>query len=280
MMDWLYINCSPRLISVLAILLIFIQAYLINFFVNSNKLNSKNSQLAGLIFSLGLCLLPNFLTLHPLMIANTFIILMLMEVTKIYKTFKPIKALFMSGFYTGIAIIIVPHNLFLALFLIQALFVLRDVNFREFLQMATGIAIPIFLCSVYNLEQGVDLTEFMQINLRLPKMLVNFDVRILVGSIMAASMIGYIIGNQNKLRKKKSIKSQKIVSLLYILMLYTIPMMFFSSAVFTQHVTTLIVPVSILYAMLLFVTKKLLLAELIHLAMIVFIILLQFGLIL
>ena len=280
-LDFMYTGFSPRFLSFFAVILIFLQANLINYFVNNNKINTKNSLLAGMLFSAGTCLLPQFCQLHPSMIANTFILLMLIELTKIYKTYKPIKAMFMSGFYCGMAFLLVPHFIILVIYIIQALLILRDVNLKEFLQSVIGMITPIFLAVVIALDRSKDgFLHFLNPDIQLPSIKTNLGLNTWLGLAALALILFYIIFNQSNLRKKKSVKTQKVVTLLFILILYTLPMMLFSSALYAQHLTTLVIPLSILFTMLLFVTKKLLVAEILHLSLVIFIILFQFELIL
>jgi len=279
--DFLYTNCSPRALSFLAVLIIFLQANLLNYFVNSNKINTKNSLLAGMLFSAGTCLIPEFSQLHPIMIANTFILLMLIELTKVYKTYKPIKAMFMSGFYCGMSFLIIPHFLVLILFIIQALLILRDVNLKEFLQSIVGMITPIILAIAISLDRTKDsFIHFFDPDMEFPPINTDIGLNSWLGLGALFLILIYIIFNQSNLRKKKSVKTQKIVTLLFILILYTLPMMLFTSAIYAQHLTTLVIPLAVLFTMLLFVTKKLLIAELLHLSLVVFIILFQFDLIL
>jgi len=253
LVDFLYTSCSPRALSFIAVFIIFLQANLLNYFVNSNKINSKNNLLVGMLFSAGTCLIPEFSQLHPIMIANTFIILMLMELTKIYKTYKPIKAMFMAGFYCGLCFLIIPHFLILILFIIQALLILRDVNLKEFLQSIVGMITPIILAVAISLDRTKDsLIHFFDPNMKFPPISTNISLNTWLGLGALAVILIYIIFNQSNLRKKKSVKSQKIVTLLFILILYTLPMMFFTSAIYAQHLTTLVIPLAILFTMLLF----------------------------
>jgi len=279
--DFLYTSLSPRALSFLAVFLIFLQANLINYFVNNNKLNTKNSLLAGMLFSAGTCLIPEFNQLHPIMIANTFVLLMLMQLTKVYKTYKPIKAMFMSGFYCGLAFLIVPHFMLLIVFVLQSMLILRDVNLKEFLQSVVGMLTPIILAVAISLDRTKEsFVYFIDPNMHFPSINTGMELNSWIGLAALVLVLSYIIFNQNKLRKKKSVKTQKIVTLLFILMLYTLAMMLFTSAIYAQHLTTLVIPLAILFTMLLFVTKKLLVAELIHLSLVIFIILFQFDLIL
>jgi len=279
-LNYIYLNVPPLALSILAILLIFIQANLINYFTNSNKLHSKNSLVAGMVYALGMCLLPNFLILHPIIIANTFIIMMLIFLTSIYKKYKPINHLFLTGFFTGVSIIIMPHYIFIILFLLQGLLIFRDINLKEFLQAIVGVIIPLFLMGTYFWITRDEPLGFLNLNFQLPKINFEQNTRFWVGFLISAGAVIYIIVNQNILRKKKSAKSQKVINLLYILMIYPIPITIFDPAMVTPHATLLIIPMSILYSVLLFVTKRLILAEIVHIALIVFIFLLQFQVIL
>jgi len=249
--NFLYTSCSPRVLSFIAVLIIFLQANLLNYFVNSNKINTKNSLLAGMLFSAGTCLIPEFSQLHPIMIANTFILLMLIELTKVYKTYKPIKAMFMSGFYCGICFLIIPHFLILILFIIQALLILRDVNFKEFLQSIVGMLTPIILAVAISLDRTKEsFIHFFDPDVEFPPINTDISLNSWLGLGALVLILIYIIFNQSNLRKKKSVKTQKIVTLLFILILYTLPMMLFTSAIYAQHLTTLVIPLAILFTML------------------------------
>lgn len=280
-LDFIYTNLPPFALSILAVLVIFLQANLVNFFVNTNKLNSKNSLLAGMMLSLGMCLLPHFLVLHPIMIANTFLILMLIQLSNIYKVYKPIKSMFMAGFFCGLTFLISSHFIILILFIIQAILMLRDINLKEFLQSVIGVLVPIFIIGTFCLDRTKEeLLPFLQLDFSFPSFPSSLELIDWIGLSVLILSVLFIIFNQANLRKKKSVKAQLLSSLLFFLLFYTIPMMLFESALVAQHLTTVVVPLSILFTMLLFVTKRLALAEFIHLALVVFIILFQFDLIL
>ena len=278
--DFLYNNIPSWGLSILAVLLIFLQANLVNYFVNNNKLNPKNSLLAGLILSMGMCLLPHFLILHPIMIANTFLLFMLIQLSNIYKVYKPIKSMFMAGFFCGLSFLISPHFIVLVLFIIQALLMLRDVNLKEFLQSVIGVFVPLFIIGAFKLDRSTeDIFPFLNFELQMPSIPNGFDMIDWIGLGGLILVIFYIIFNQTNLRKKKSVKAQILSSLLYFLLLYSIPMMLFKTAMVPQHLTTLVVPLSILFTMLLFATKRLAIAEFVHFALVVFIILFQYDII-
>lgn len=278
--DFLYNNIPSFGLSILAVLIIFLQANLVNHFVNNNKLNPKNSLLAGLILSLGMCLLPHFLILHPIMIANTFLLFMLIQLSNIYKVYKPIKSMFMAGFFCGLSFLISPHFIVLVFFIIQALLMLRDVNLKEFLQSVVGVFTPIFIIGALCLDRSSDkMFPFLNFNFQAPTIPSGFDAIDWLGLGGLLLVILYIIFNQTNLRKKKSVKAQLLSSLLYFLLFYCIPMMLFKSALTPQHLTTVVVPLSILFTMLLFATKRLAMAEFIHFALVVFIILFQYDII-
>ena len=280
-LDFIYTSLHPFVLSILAVLVIFLQANLVNYLVNTNKLNSKNSLLAGMILSMGMCLLPHFLALHPIMIANTFLILMLIQLSNIYKVYKPIKSMFMAGFFCGLTFLIIPHFIILVLFIIQAVLMLRDINLKEFLQSMIGVLIPIFIFGAFSLDRTKEgFLPFSNFNFNLPSLPSSLEMIDWIGIAVLILSILFIIFNQATLRKKKSVKAHLLTSLLYFLLFYTIPMMLFESALVPQHLTTVVVPLSILFTMLLFVTKRLLLAELIHIALVIFIILFQFDIIL
>lgn len=260
----------------LGIALIYIQAILIIQLVNESRLNNKNSAIAGLFYVVGICMIPSPYMIHPILIANTFIILFFKNLIKIYKTYKPSVHIFMSGFHIGVATILMPYNVILVIFLILSLLQLREISFREVMQSIMGFLCPIFLFTLvgfYFLQ-----TEFFD-SYSLALSSFSFDEISYFKYInlgILCFLLLFIIVSQNKIRKKRSVKSQKILRLLYLLMFFSLFMLIFNSAQDLFYLSVLIFPLSILYSMYIFTKKKILFPELILFVFLVVIIAVQF----
>lgn len=273
----IYENFTPFVLAILAVFLIFFQSFLINSLVNEARLNNKNSLIAGLFYATGVCLIPSTYILHPILIANTFIILSLKNLINLYKAYKPIVHTFMSGFYIGLAILISPQYLVLILFLIQSMLQLRDVSLKEFLQGQMGILCPIFLLTTLGVYVfGADYLENLNFSLS------DFNITILENPLryinigILTFLLLFILIQQNNIRKKRSVKTHKVLRLLYILALSTLPMLLFEQALIVPHLLLLVVPGSILFSMYIFTKKKIFAQEVIHTIIILTIVVLQF----
>jgi len=106
--------------SVVAIILIFIQALLINRIVNSHNLISKTTFLPALIYVLLMSFHPAGLTIHPTLFANLFLILILQNLFSANDEPGNLQSVISIGVYLGAAslfyfpvLLIFPFILFL-----------------------------------------------------------------------------------------------------------------------------------------------------------------------
>lgn len=273
----IYQHVHPLILSTVAVILIFIQANLINWTVNECRVNSKSSLVAGFFYILGVSLCEPFLALHPILIANTFLILYLRSLFRTYKSYKPIQSIFMSGFYIGLCILISPSYLLMIPFLIQGMLSMRDVSIKELLQSMGGLLAPIILLSLAGFYFYQE--SFMAgWSLELGRFRIKEPVSIMqmIGLGIIIFLVFYIVFYQNSIRKKRSVKSQKIMRSLYFLMVYALLMLIFYKSHTIEHVLILAIPLSILYSMYLFTKKRILVPEFMHFFLVIFAIASQF----
>lgn len=274
-----YFDKVPSLVlSIIAVFIILLQALVINSIVNNNKLTGNNNQLSGLLFALGSCLIPGFLSLHPILIANTFVIIAFAHICKLFKSYKPIVHTFMAGFYIGLSCIFAPHYILLGFFIIQCMVILRDISIREFLQGLSGLFCPIILLYAFSTIGGKPINIFNYLSIGLPNFENQLSVYTIIALVFIAIAIIWIVLNQANVRKKKSVKAQKLITLLFLILAYSVPMLIFNSAKILNHFSLLIFPMSILYSMNFFVWKRLVIAEILHILIIIGIFILQFQL--
>ena len=156
---WIYGHAILE--TMLAILLLFLQAVMINRLIINNRMSRTATLVPGL-FYITLCSLSTpLLRLSPALIAMTFVILALGELYKIYIR-KPFpKTLFNYGLWAAIAWLIYPPLFILTPLGIIAMQVLRGIKFKELLQMLGGVFTGMFLVGTYFFYTD-DLIEFVK----------------------------------------------------------------------------------------------------------------------
>jgi hypothetical protein len=129
--------------------LCFIQALLINYIINANKMLNKKSYLGGLFFILFSSFFPESLFLSPASLALTFLIICIAKLFSLFKREKPSAEIFDVGFLIAIATMFYfPSILFLLLAYI-GLATIRHFSYREWLIVLVGFLSPFFLLFTY-----------------------------------------------------------------------------------------------------------------------------------
>lgn len=135
--------------ALLATLLVFVQALLLNSLVNTYKLLGSNQYTVALLYLLVASALPEFLVLSPALIGNTFVLIALSELFKWYRAHQSAPQLFNVGFWLAIGSLCyfpIASYYLLALF---GLLTLRNFNFKEWLILTLGFIVPYFWLGTY-----------------------------------------------------------------------------------------------------------------------------------
>jgi len=136
-------------------ILIFFQAIIINSMMNSNRITKESSLFPGLLFVLLQTLIPDFNYLSPAMMANTFLVMALWNISTSYKKTGKSGEIFNTGIFIGIAMLFdISYFVFLVCGFVGFLIV-RSFRFIERIQYLIGFFIPIFLGGAWNLTMGM-----------------------------------------------------------------------------------------------------------------------------
>jgi hypothetical protein len=130
---------------VLSISLVFLQAMLINWFVNNIKLFPKASYVPGLLYLLCASLFREYLFFTPVLIVNTFIVLIVIQMFSIYKKNNCYREIFDVGFLIGVCALIYFPSVSLLLLFLVALSILRPFIWREWVIGVIGVFVPFYL---------------------------------------------------------------------------------------------------------------------------------------
>ena len=98
----------PVVQVILAFLLLFVQAFLLNNILIENGIVRKNSFLAALIYFLIMSHANELFTLYPALIANFLLIIVLYYLLKIFNQPEAYADIFNAGFLTGLAVVWQP----------------------------------------------------------------------------------------------------------------------------------------------------------------------------
>lgn len=273
---------SPLVQNIVACLLVYLQAVYINRIVVKHRIASEITLFPGLVYVLLCSILPEYTYLSPVLIANTFVLMAVSDIFKIYKKPFVVEYIFNSGVFLAIATMIYfPYLLFwIAGFI--SLAIIRSFKLREMLQYASGLILPLFLYgtwSYYNRSLSENWSTLVSGKLGIVDNIIPSDTEgfITLGVVMLLVVIA--VFSYNSYMMKKSIQVQKKVDILFWLAIFSLLSLIFSNELLRDHLLILSVPLSIFLSMNLIKVKNPLLAELGHLSVLILIGLLHFNVI-
>lgn len=133
------------LIKITSILLLLFQAIQINRLVSLNRLTNENSLFSGVFYLLLASITLEFIPLHPQLIANTFIIMMLLDVFKQTRNIQLHLDMFNIGLWVGLAsLFYFPYILFLIIGIMGVIY-LRTYKWVDTARALMGLVVPYFL---------------------------------------------------------------------------------------------------------------------------------------
>jgi hypothetical protein len=276
---WLFASVSPLTIggAILAFFVVFVQAWLINVTVARYRVATDVSLLPGVFYCLITSLMPDFLPLSSIMLANTFLILMIYNLYDASKNNYVAGSIFDAGLWLGVASLFHFPYIFLVFWGIVGLGILRGMRFKEFFMLLIGIAVPIFLQGVYcfwidnmpdlidHFTQNVGLVNFMRYHT--PTVYVKLGIMglLLMLTIMASAQFF----------SRRNMTAQKYISMLYWLILICSITIFTQKSVDLNQLLVLSVPLGILLSMT-FQRITLAMAEALHMLLLMVALILQF----
>jgi len=232
--------------SIVAIALIFIQAWMINYTISRNRLTKNFTSLAGLFYILFMSVCLHFQGLNPIIIGNTFLILSIQELFNIYRKPRAAIYLFNAGLYLGMAMLVFyPYVIFIILGLLGIL-IMNVISIKRILQFIIGVAVPIYLffTVLYFNQTEQDLWNGLPF-FTIPDFskITALDYFHLVPAALA---ILIAIFSYNSYMQKQSIQVQNKLDLLFWMILLSIAFVFFTESVDYFLLQILAFPLSVL----------------------------------
>ncbi len=277
--EWVYstIGTTGPIPLITSIILVFVQAFLINKLVADYRLNTEINLFPGVFYVLLVSAIPEFLQLSPILMANTFYIIGLQLLFNTYKTSHGGSKIFSVGLWFGVGSLFCFSSWILLILGFVGLSILRSFKLRERLMLILGFVVPYYGFWVYHFL--FDRVNYFY-NYHFLENLEFFDIAgtTSMDLYFKLGFFGLLIGlallSYGIYMSKKNIKPQKYISILYWGLLVTTLTFFFQSGINLEHLMIVSVPLAIFLG-LNFTQFKKRTAEFFHLVIFVGIIMLQ-----
>ena len=269
--DWLDIA--------IAILLIAAQAIYLNVIVNQYKLVENKTHLSSLFFVVFNSCIFFLLHLNQVVIANSFVLLGVHQLLKLYDNKSSFSFSFNAGFLISIATVIyVPNGIFL-IFLWVGLIYMLSPSWRDLTIILLGFSIPILFFVSYHFVVGnIATIEFNAFN----STLFNLEWNLLswTHKLMFSLLLGIILMAFFRLAttiNRGGLRRYKMLTLMVFMSMITCGSLLFNGADYWATFIILTIPISILVANLFQNMKKQWLAELLFILLLGLILLSYFS---
>lgn len=258
---------SALLQSIVAIVLVFVQAAYMNRIVIRHRLGNEITLIPGLIYVLLTGLFPDLCHLTPALIANTGILMMLSQIFRTYKSPRVADILFNIGFVIGLVAFLVPHYIYLLAIGFVGILIMRSIKLPEILQLLTGTVTSFLIIYGYRyiITDTFDIAYMDWFPTLSMDVLGIYGIQLVVTVAYVLLAIGLIV-NYRAYTSKKIIQAQKKIDLLFWVLLFAGMAMFMDGGMGVGSLVLMSIPVAIFLSINLLNIKKPMMQEMIHLA--------------
>ncbi len=281
LIKWFFDTVSaPLTQSIIAIVLIFGQAILINSLGNGHRLYRTPNALAGMFYILLVSSIPDLQILSPALIGITFILIAVFYIFKTYKMTVAATSIFNAALASAIAAIIYPPYFIAIVAIFMGLTMMRNFKLIERIQFMVGYGVLLWIFGV--LLFYYDLLSAQTFSfLSFPGAMIEItwlDQKTLwtLGSVLFLVFLSLV--NYYNFVKKKGIDVRKKISFFYWLLACSLIALIFFQGLSYQHFFFVATSFAVFLAMTTLLIRNRLLSELLHLFLLVGVFYLQFGL--
>lgn len=260
-----YISPLPSVaITCLYQIIVLLQALRLNYILNDVRMFQRQSFTPALSYVLLTALLPEWNTLSPALIANSFIIWLIYRLPKLYSTQSPKTLIYNMGIIAGIAVMAYYPSLPLVLVVYFSIAILRPFKPNEWFILLMGILTPFYFWAAWLFinDRLPDIKAFIprwQPHIIVVK---NYAHAIATYSLLGICIFGGLITWQNN-NGRMIIQVRKVWAVLLIMFVLFIPMIFLVPNVSTEALLLSIVPAAAFLANLFLYPKSLVLPTII-----------------
>lgn len=270
LLGWL--GHSSTVLILCGALVQFVQALIINGMVNQNKMTVRKTYLPGAVYLLLTAMLTENLLLSAPLLGFTFVLGAVSNIFQLTKKEKMNGTLYDAGFLMGVATLFhLPFMLFFV-FMYLSLGSVRAIVVREWIVVLLGFLTPAFLVFTAYFVAEWPAPKFYATGIFHYKTL-SIVQKIVLGAISFFSVVT-LAGVQGALYAAV-IQVRKFTTILLLLFAFVVISFFLQEQVNMAHLMGLLVPVSVIGAMILVQIKRWWIAEVLHIILLLLVLALQ-----
>jgi uncharacterized membrane protein len=246
-----WVDSKGMIPQILALVLIFIQAWLTNAITNEYQLLPENTWFPALFFLILSSFSSEMQTLSPMLMGNIFFMIALVEMLRSYRNLQTADTIFNIGFWVAIASMFYASYWVFLIWGILGITLLRNFKLEETLIIISGFCVPYFLvCVFFFWTDGLNL--FLKKEVWGHFGFLNFNLELTWQHFLVLAFwliaIGNSILNAASYYDKTSIQAQRSIQLLFWALALVSLSFLTQSQIDINHLLLLIVPLSIFTA--------------------------------
>ena len=144
----------PYLSNILGLLLVYIQALILNHIVNKNEMLKPRTNLPALMYILAMSVMVELQTMHPVVFANLFILLAFERLSSVYVQKTVFSQVFDAGSMIALASFFYFPAIIFFLFIWGTLLITRTFIWREYIIALFGLIVPYAFLGTYYFWTG------------------------------------------------------------------------------------------------------------------------------
>ncbi len=255
----------PLIAVAASILILYLQALMLNSVVGEHRLVERNQLITGAIYVLLMSSQPEMVQPNVMLLVNFLLILLLHIILKLYGANESFSALFDAGFLAGLASLLYFPAISFMLFIVLSLMVFQLFRWREWVIPVLGFLAPYLLIATWYFWLG-------QLEEKLRLLISRFDFQVpdypdistetltIWGLIALMILLG--LGKILKLTAEGAVDSRRKSRVVFYMLLVAILSAFFAGQTITTRACLEVIPVVIFLGAYVSRLRKLFLAEL------------------
>lgn len=252
-------------LSVLSALLGFFQALLVNRIVNENKMTAKKTYLPGAVFIVFTSFFKQTLVLSPASVALTFIILAVAALFRLARKEKAYGDVYDIGLLSAVALLVYFPTVIFILFAFISIATVRTFHYREWVAMLLGFITPFFVAFTVYFVSDTSPDNFLPTTW-LNGRAFSFADKLIIAAFAFLSLAVFAL--VPVVLQSALIQVRKFTTLMVVLFLLLVPAFFLQQKISLSYFVLFGLPVAVLASMITVQLKRNMIAEVIHIMLI------------
>ena len=270
--DWIFgsIDENGAFAIFVSILLVYLQALLLNRLVIRNRLTNELTLFPGLFYILLVSFFPEYNGLSAPLIANTFVIMAFGYLMQTHKTKRVASLIFTAGIWFAVAFLFYFGYAFMFLVGILGLSMLRTVKAKQWIQFILGYLTPILILGMldYLIHDNVsDVYSHFTKQFGFMDIIIPIGLPLILQLVFFGILVIITLVNFPSFTLKKNIHVQKKVNMMYTFLFLSPLVLLIQAGVYFEEWTVLCLVLAFFLALLFVRSRQLLILEVIHFAM-------------